>query len=94
MSLVLQAYIERDGLRVDLKSIDLAKFSLLKLKPALILWSLEFGVGVFHEFLLINFVGDELMQGGNMQKNFDLATGQSSEEHRRQLASEGAELVA
>ena len=22
-----------------------------------VLWSLDFGVGVFHEFLLINFVG-------------------------------------
>ncbi len=29
-----------------------------------------------------------------MQKNFDLLTGQSSEEHRQELASEGAELVA
>ncbi len=28
-----------------------------------VLWSLEFGVAVFYEFLLINFVGDELMQG-------------------------------
>ena len=28
-----------------------------------VLWSLDFGIGVFHEFLLINFNGDELMQG-------------------------------
>ena len=50
-----------------------ARFLLLRLNPLgvillfflwpLILWSLEFGVGVFYEFLLINFVGDELMQG-------------------------------
>ena len=24
---------------------------------------LDIGIGVFHEFLLLNFVGDELMQG-------------------------------
>ncbi len=28
-----------------------------------ILWGLDFGVGVFHGFLLINFGGNELMQG-------------------------------
>lgn len=31
--------------------------------PRLYKWSLDYGVGVFHEFLLINFVRDELMQG-------------------------------
>ena len=29
-----------------------------------------------------------------MQKNFDLSTGQLSEEHRRELVPDGAELVA
>lgn len=51
-------------------------------------WALEFGVGVFHEFL-INYVGDELVKVGTnfdlstgrlafreMQKNFDLPTNQ------------------
>ena len=52
-------------------------------------WVLEFGVGVFHEFL-INYVGDELVNEGTnfdlstgrlavreMQKNFDIPTNQS-----------------
>lgn len=52
-------------------------------------WALEFGVGVFHEFL-INYVGDKLVNEGTnfdlstgrlavreIQKNFDLPTNQS-----------------
>ena len=51
-----------------------------------VLWSLDFGVGVFHDFSRMNFGGNELMQGRTltpqqvreMQKGFDLSTGQAS----------------
>ena len=51
-----------------------------------ILWSLDFGVGVFHDFSLMNFGGNELLQRRTltpqqvkeMQKDFDLSTGQAS----------------
>ena len=70
-----------------------------------ILWSLEFGMSVFHNFLFIDFLGDELIQGqtlitdqvgwkeGNMKKNFDLSTGQLSKHHPRELRSESVKLV-
>ena len=53
----------------------------------LTIWSLNFGVGVFHELLLINFGEDELMQRRTtgrlavreMQEDFDLSTGQLSQ---------------
>ncbi len=40
-----------------------------------ILWSLDFGVGVFHDFSRMNFGGNELMQ-----TNFDPSTGQRNAE--------------
>ncbi len=51
-----------------------------------VLLSLDFGVGVFHDFSRMNFGGNELMQGRTltpqqdreMQKGFDLSTGQLS----------------
>ena len=36
-----------------------------------VLWSLDFGVGVFHEFFLTNFVGGKLPQGRTAEKNFN-----------------------
>ncbi len=51
-----------------------------------VLLSLDFGVGVFHDFSRLNFGGNELMQRRTltpqqvreMQKGFDLSTGQLS----------------
>lgn len=50
--------------------------------PEKVLWSLDFCVGVFHEFLLTNFAGDEIIQG----TDFDSST--PSERCRRALTSQ------
>ncbi len=72
-----------------------------------ILWILDFGIGVFHEFFLINFVGASycrsalqrrlnrsLSRREAAEKSFDLSTGQLSEEFRWDLIIVGAELAA
>ncbi len=40
-----------------------------------VLLSLDFGVGVFHDFSRMNFGGNELLQGCTAEKNFDPSTG-------------------
>ncbi len=57
------------------------------LRSDCVVLSLDFGVGVFHDFSRMNFGGNELMQGGTltpqqvreMQKGFGLSTGQASQ---------------
>ena len=51
-----------------------SQLHLLRLCARYILWSLEFGVGVFNEFLLINFIG-AATAGRTARRGFDLSTG-------------------
>ena len=67
-----------------------------------VLWSLDFGVGVFHDFSRMNFGGNELMQGRTltpqqvreMQKGFDLSQVKRADELRLEFVIAGTNLAA
>ncbi len=65
---------------------SVAKMIIRNLDRVLVLWSLDFGVGVFQEFFAF------AQQTGNCKEELDLSTGQLSEEFRWELVIAGAEL--